>query len=103
MGLIENFPSGIVTNESIEITILPPQTKEFYRNVIKYLDEHIYFNYLKATDANYGMNFHTQLPYYLRQDVGVDFAKVIYDRRYPDHEEYDSLLLSMIRMELEDL
>ena len=105
MGLIENFPSGIVTNESIEITILPPQTKEFYRNVIKYLDEHIYFNYLKATDANYGMNFHTQLPYYLRQDVGVDFAKVIYFRRYPDHDEdeVDPLLLSMIQMELDDL
>ena len=49
------------------------------------------------------MNFQTQLPYYLRQDIGVDFAKVIYDRRYPDHEEYDYLLLSMIQMELEDL
>ena len=94
----------LVTNESIEMKILPIRTKNFYKNIIQYLDEHIYFTYLKSSDALYGMNFQTQLPYYLRQDVGVNTALIIYFRRYPDHEddEVDPLLLSMIQMELED-
>lgn len=100
------FPKNqIVTDESVEIQTLPIHTRNFYKNIIEYLDEHIYFTYLKASDALYGMNFESQLPYYIRQDVGVNAALVVYFRRYPDHEEdeVDPLLLSMIQMELEDL
>jgi len=100
------FPKNkIVTDESIEIQTLTPDTINYYKNIIQYLDEQIYFTYLKASDALYGMNFNSQLPYYFRQDVGVNVALVVYFRRYPDHEEdeVDPLLLSMIQMELEDL
>ena len=102
MSLIPFPKNQIVTDESIEIRIITSERKEFYKNIIKYLDEHIYFNYLKATDPNFGMNFQTQLPYYLRQDVGVNSALVIYYRRYPDHEDVDPLLLSIIQMELDN-
>lgn len=103
MSLIPFPKNQIVTSESIEIRIITTERKEFYKNIIKYLDEHIYFNFLKATDANYGMNFQTQLKQYIRQDVGLNFAVVIYQRRYPDHEEIDAFLLSIIQMELENL
>ena len=100
------FPKNkIVSDESVETLTLPNHTKNFYKNIIQYLDEHIYFTYLKASDALYGMNFESQLPYYLRQDVSVNTALIVYFRRYPDHDEdeVDPLLLSMIEMELNDL
>ena len=103
MPLIPFPKNQIVSDNSVEIRIIPKEKKLFYKNVIKYLDEYIYFNYLKATDANYGMVFQSQLPYYMNVDIDVSFAKVIYLRRYPDHEDFDIILLTGIQMELENL
>tara|TARA_B100000768_G_scaffold172352_1_gene180511 strand:- start:388 stop:756 length:369 start_codon:yes stop_codon:yes gene_type:complete len=97
MPIISNFPKNqIVTNESIDIKSIPKKTKLYYKNLIKYLDEYIYFIYLKFTDNKYGLTLGTQLPYYLRVDVSVSLEKAFYQRHFPDDEEIQPLILSII-------
>ena len=97
MPIISNFPKNqIVTDESIDIKSIPKKTKIYYKNLIKYLDEQIYFTYLKFTDNKYGLNLISQLPHYLKADVTVSFEKIFYQRHFPDDEEIHPLILSII-------
>ena len=96
--------SGIVTSKYIMIKILNKEKKNYYFNVIKYLDEHLYFNYLKNSDPLYGLNFETQLPYYLKVDAGVSVAIILYQRAYPEEDDEDIYLplVQLIQNELDD-
>lgn len=87
---IISFPnSKIVSDNTIEINLLGKNKKEYYKTIFKNLDDIVYFNFLKATDPKYGMNIETQLPYYMRINVGVSTAKIIYYKKYPDDEDID--------------
>lgn len=96
--IVNNFPAKpILTDESVSISVIPKERKIYYKNIVKYLDEHLYFIYLKASDPLYGMNFNTQLPYYLRVNVGISIAIVLYQRAFPDDEEIHPIILNMIQ------
>ena len=91
------FPSAkIITDESVETKTIGRHKKQYYINIIKYLDEHIYFNYLKQSDTLFGFNFETQLPFYLRADVTLSIPIVIYQRNFPDDIDINPILLNMI-------
>lgn len=55
----------------------------------------MYFKFLKNTDPLYGLNFETQLPYYIKVNVGISIAIILYQRAYPeeaDNEIYPIVL-----------
>ena len=92
--------NSILSDSTIKAKSMPPHKKLYYRNVLKYLDEHLYFNYLKLSDPLYGLNFETQLPYYIQVNVGISVASIIYQRKYPDHKEISPVLLYEIKENL---
>lgn len=97
MTFISGHPKHrIITEESVETKTIGRHKKQYYINIIKYLDEHIYFNYLKQTDPLFGFNFETQLPFYLRADVTLSIPIVIYQRNFPDDIDINPILLNMI-------
>ena len=53
--------NSLLSSSTLNSKTFSPQKKEYFRNVLKYLDEHIYFNYLKLTDPTYGLDFESQL------------------------------------------
>ena len=98
MPLISNFPeqNKLIAQPTIDIKSLPVRIRNYYKNVIKYLDEHLYFIYLKSSDPLYGLNFNTQLPYYIRVNVTVSIPVIIYQRAFPDDEDINPIVLQMI-------
>ena len=104
MSLISSFPVSrkLITDETVKLKTIPSFKKNYFRNIIKYIDEYTYFNFLKLSDSNYGFNFSTMLPYYLRVNVGVSVALIIYQRKYPDDEEIEPLKLEIIKANIEN-
>ena len=104
MSIIDNFPKEkkIMSDDTIRIHTMTVEKKQYYKNIIKYIDEYTYFNFLKLTDSNYGFNFNTMLPYYIKVNVGVSVATIIYQRKYPDDEEIDPLKLQIIKQNIEN-
>tara|TARA_B100000963_G_C22572002_1_gene646568 strand:+ start:166 stop:492 length:327 start_codon:yes stop_codon:yes gene_type:complete len=102
MSLFTSFrnKNSIISDSTSKSKTFSKDKKLYYRNVLKYLDEHLYFNYLKLSDPLYGLNFETQLPYYLQVNVGISVATIIYQRKYPDHEEISPVLLYEIKENL---
>ena len=79
MTLIKNFPgASLVSEESVSINVIPKHRKEYYINVIRYLDQYVYFQFLKTIDPNYGFNFTSQLNYYVREDFSIDINVILY-------------------------
>ena len=91
--------NGVVTQESIlDKTEITEKKRKFYKNIIKYLDEHLYFLFLKNTDPLYGLNFETQLPYYIRVDVGISLPIIIYQKAFPEDEDnINNFILDLIK------
>ena len=77
--------------------------KQYYKNLLLYIDEYTYFNFLKLTDSNYGFNLSTMLPYYLNINVKVSMPLILYNKRYPDDEEIDPYKLILIEEEINNL
>lgn len=104
MSLITRFQVSkrYISEQTIKLKTIPSYKKNYYRNIIKYIDEYTYFNFLKLSDSNYGFNFSTMLPYYLRVNVGVSIALIIYQKKYPDDEEIDPLKLEIIKQNIEN-
>lgn len=97
MTFITGHPTHrIITDESRQIKTIPQYKKNYYMNIIKYMDEHIYFNYLKQTDPLFGFSFETQLPFYIRADVTLSIPIVIYQKNFPDDIDINPILLNMI-------
>lgn len=97
MTFITGHPTHrIITDESRQIKTIPQYKKDYYMNIIKYMDEHIYFNYLKQTDPLFGFSFETQLPFYIRADVTLSIPIVIYQKNFPDDIDINPILLNMI-------
>ena len=98
MPLISNFPeqNRLIAQPTIDIKSLPQRIRNYYKNIIQFIDECIYFSYLKNTDPLYGLNFRTQLPHYIRVNLGLSIPLVIYSRKYPDDEEVDPFKFSII-------
>ena len=98
MSIVSNFPKGrsLISEETISIAVTTKDRKIYYKNIIKYLDEHLYFLYLKSSDPLYGMNFNRQLPYYLRVNVGISIPIIIYERAFPDDKDINPIILQMI-------
>jgi hypothetical protein len=91
----KNNPSFLDAS-SVDTYILARKRKEYYQNILTYLDEYIYFNYCKLTDPIYGLNFQIMLPYYIQVNVGVSIPHIIYQRKYPDDKEIDPLKFSIV-------
>ena len=103
MSIIKNFPTGlIVTDESISIQIIPKDRKKYYKNIISYLDEHLYFLFLKATNPDFGINFNFQITQYLRVDVGISIPIILYQRAFPDDELINPIILDLIKLNVEE-
>ena len=102
MSLFNSFRNinSIISDSTSKSKTLSKDKKLYYRNVLKYLDEHLYFNYLKLSDPLYGLNFETQLPYYIQVNVGISVATIIYQRKYPDHKDISPVLLYEIKENL---
>ncbi len=98
MGIIKNYPKQkIISDESLAIGSIKKAKQDYYKNIIRYLDENLYFNYLKSFDPFYGLNFSIQLPYYIKMDVGVSIAIIIYQKKYPeDGDLIDPLKLLIV-------
>ena len=94
--------SQIISDTTQSVASMSKQKKLYYKNVLKYLDEHLYFNYLKLSDPLYGLNFETQLPYYIQVNVSISVETIIYNRLYPDHKEINSELLDQVRENLKN-
>ena len=47
-------------------------------------------------------NFNTMLPYYIKVNVGVSIATIIYERKYPDDDEIDPLKFEIIKQNIEN-
>ena len=104
MSIIDNFrpQRRVLDSFTIDLNTTPKSKKDYYKNIIKYIDEYTYFNFLKLSDPLYGFNFNTMLPYYIKVNVGISVATIIYQRKYPDDEEIDPLKLQIIKQNIEN-
>ena len=104
MKIVNNFPSSkkIFSEITVEIKNITPIKIEYYKNVIAYLDDHLYFNYLKATNPDFGLSFNSQAIHYVNVDVGVSLPLILYTRAFPDDEEVIDFILQIIRVNLEN-
>ena len=50
MPLISNFPeqNKLIAQPTIDIKSLPKRIRNYYKNIIQFIDECIYFSYLKV-------------------------------------------------------
>jgi hypothetical protein len=90
----------LISKETESIKTIPKYKKKYYQNIITYLDEYIYFNYLKLTNPDFGFIFSSMLDHYIKADVTVSFPLIVYQRRYPDDETIDPYKLTIIEEEL---
>ena len=103
MSIIKNFPgASLVSEESISINTIPKDKKEYYKNLIRYLDEYTYFQFLKTIDPNYGFNFTSQLNYYLREDFSINIYIILYQRAFPEDEEINTIILDLIKVNVDN-
>jgi hypothetical protein len=104
MPIIDNFKKDrkIIDDDTLDLKTITKIKKDYYKNIIKYIDEYTYFNFLKLSDPLYGFNFNTMLPYYIKVNVGISIATIIYQRKYPDDEEIDPLKLQIIKQNIEN-
>jgi hypothetical protein len=100
--LIEGFQSSkLISTTTLKLSF-NKKTTDYYKSVIKYMDEYIYYNFLRLTDPNYGLNFQEMLSYYLRINVGISIPIIIYERKYPDDTEIDFIKLEIIKQNMEE-
>ena len=93
----------IISKDSKELNSIPIYTKNYYKTIIKYLDEHLYYNYLKLTDPLYGLTFESQTIYYLKADVGVSIPHILYIRFFPDDDEKPHpFIIDAIKLNIEN-
>ena len=100
--LIEGFQtSKLISTTTLKLYLNKPRI-DYYKAIIKYMDEYIYYNFLRLTDPNYGLNFQEMLNYYLKINVGISIPIIIYERKYPDDTEIDFIKLEIIKQNMED-
>ena len=101
---IDNFPDSrkVYSEETKKIKMISQTQKDYYKNIIIYLDEHIYFNYLKATNPDFGLSFNTEIIHYLKLDVGVSIPIILYQRAFPEDEEIIDFILEIIKTYIEN-
>ena len=105
MSIVSNFPKGrsLISEETLSIAVIGKDRKLYYKNIIRYLDEHLYFNYLKLNDAEYGLNFNTQLPTYIPVSVGVSTSIILYQRAFPeDGDDINVIVLNLIKENIQN-
>lgn len=104
MKIVASFPSSrkSFSDETVTVKLIRPAKIEYYKNVIAYLDEHIYFNYLRATNPDFGLSFSTDATYYVRVDLDLSLAKVLYTRAFPFDEEVINIILQIIQVNLDN-
>ena len=93
---------GLISKDSKELNSIPIYTQNYYKTLIKYLDEHLYFSYLKLTDPRYNVNFSTQQSYSMRANVGISIPKVLYMRFFPDDVEPHTFILDAIQLNIKN-
>ena len=93
---------GLISRDSKELNSIPTYTKNYYKTLLKYLDEHLYFNYLKLTDPRYNVHFLTQQSYSMRANVGISIPKVLYMRFFPDDVEQHPFILDAIQLNIDN-
>lgn len=98
-----NDANNIFSKETRVIKNMSKTKKDYYKNILLYIDEYTYFNFLKLTDSNYGFNIRTMLPYYLSINVNLNMPLILYNKRYPDDEEIDPYKLILIEEEINNL
>lgn len=104
-SLLDNFPSGeIVSENSIAIGSISQDLKDYYINVIKFLDQQLYFNYLQNTDPLYGLNYFHDSATQMNVDLNLSIPKILYSRAFPDEaaSEFDENILIYIANKLSD-
>jgi len=100
--IISGFETSNLISSTTTKLSLNNEHADYYKSLIKYMDEYTYFNFLRLTDPNYGLNFKEMLNYYLRINVGISIPIIIYERKYPDDTEIDFLKLEIIKQNIED-
>lgn len=90
---------NLISGQTIRKKKIDPKLKKFYICVIKYLDEHLFFLWLRGTDPHYGLDFTMDLPFYVYQEVSLPMARVLYFKRYPHHKDIEDPLAYLIAQE----
>ena len=94
---------NVLDQETIGIKTMSKVKKDYYQNILTYLDEYIYFNYLKLTNPDFGFVISSMNTYYLKVDVSVSLPLILYYKRYPDDDEIDPFRFIIIEEELKKL
>ena len=93
---------NVLDAETIGVKTMSEAKKKYYQNILTYLDEYIYFNYLKLTNPDFGFAIATMNTYYLKADVSVSLATILYFKTYPDDDEIDPYKFIIIEEELKE-
>tara|TARA_Y200000002_G_C22433273_1_gene558963 strand:- start:222 stop:608 length:387 start_codon:yes stop_codon:yes gene_type:complete len=102
--IVDNFPNSraVISVTTFENKTVLPDTIQYFKNILIYLDEHIYFNYLKATNPDFGLSYSSNVHHYIRFNVEVSAANILYYRAFPEDREINNFILEIIRIMLQD-
>lgn len=92
----------IISKDSKELNSIPIYTQNYYKTLIKYLDEHLYFSYLKLTDPVYGIITDNLRKYYMTVDINISIPKILYMRFFPDDVEPHPFILDAIQLNIKN-
>lgn len=91
--------NNLISGQTIRKKKIDNKMKEYYKCIVKYLDEHLYFLWLRGSDPFYGLDFTMDLPFYVYQDISLPFARILYFKRFPDHTTIEDPVAYLIAQE----
>jgi hypothetical protein len=75
---------------------------EYFSNVIRYIDDYTFYNFLQIIDPNYGKNDSRLDDLNIEANVTLSFALILYYKKYGDDAEVIQQDLDVIKQQLKD-
>jgi len=81
---------------------LPKYKKDFYKNMLTYMDQYSIYNYLKVTNPHYGFNFVNNQMHFINASIGTTLELLLYFSRHKKDTDVDPEKLKQIIKDLND-
>ena len=104
MSLIGNLNKGkvaLISEETYNADISLAK-KNFYGNIIKYMDKYSLFNYLEITNPYFGLTLSSTVEIILEAPILTSLELLVYFSRYRDANFVDSAKLEEIRKDINE-
>jgi hypothetical protein len=81
---------------------LPQYKKDFYKNMLTYMDQYSIHNYLKVTNPHYGFKFSENEKLFIEANLSTTLELLLYFSRHKKDTDVDPHKLKQIIKDLND-